>query len=133
MIFIALATRISVKHARFVRWLGRDHIVKWAGFVKGSIFYFTMTSIVMTINATVWLTLSPQWYRIFEGFSIVAICAAGNRLIFELVELYYAPADDEPDDVEIPLQNVSARFTAAGTYEQVIHDLNSNPSIAERG
>ena len=63
----------------------------------------------------------------------MAICAAGNRLIFELVELYYAPADDEPDDVEIPLQNVSARFTAAGTYEQVIHDLNSNPSIAERG
>ncbi|KAF8351166.1 hypothetical protein F5887DRAFT_1155349 [Amanita rubescens] len=130
-VFIALATRISIKHARFVRWLGRDHIVTWAGFIKYSIFYFTLTSVIVSVNATVWLTLSPQWYRIFEGFSIAALCAAGNRLIFELVELYYAPPDDAQQDIEIPLQVVSARYTAAGTYEQVVHDLNSNPSITE--
>ena len=53
-------------------------------------------------------------------------------MIFELVQLYYTPPDDEQqEDIEIPLQVISARYTAAGTYEQVVHDLNSNPSIAE--
>ena len=56
----------------------------------------------------------------------MAICAAGNRLIFKLVELYYAPSADEPEDIGIPLQNISARVSAAGTYEHVIHDLNSS-------
>ncbi|KAK2466464.1 hypothetical protein APHAL10511_002106 [Amanita phalloides] len=123
LVFIAVAMRVSIRHTRLVNSLGRNHIVTWAVFVKDSIFYFFLTSSLLAINAVVWLTLSPQWFRIFEGFSIAAICAAGNRLVFKLVELYYDPHEDNNDeDGDVALQNITST-TAVGIYEQVVHEL----------
>ncbi|KAF8631131.1 hypothetical protein AX15_002478 [Amanita polypyramis BW_CC] len=120
LVFVTLAVRIVIKHSRFIKWLPplrtNNRTVSWVVFIKDCVTYFTITSMVLVINAILWFTLIPEWRGIFLGFSVSALCAVGNRLMFNLVEIYYSQPDDESDNVA--LRDLSDdRMTRGNTTE----------------
>jgi len=95
LIFITLSVRIAMKHARYTNQMGGSRAGIWARFVQDSILYFSVTSIMLLGNAIIWMTLPPEWHITPLGFSIVAMCAAGNRLVFKVIQVYYDRSEDD--------------------------------------
>lgn len=129
LIFITLCVRIAIKHAHYSNLIYGTRTATWARFVQDCILYFAITSAVLLGNAVAWVTLPSEWYLVPMDFSIVIICAAGNRLVFRLIQVYHGPPDDEQKSLDqihmgdtLPLQ-----FVAGGS--EGVYDRNSGSSI----
>ncbi|KAM6495606.1 hypothetical protein JOM56_008312 [Amanita muscaria] len=129
LIFITLCVRIAIKHAHYSNLIYGTRTATWARFVQDCILYFAITSAVLLGNAVAWVTLPSEWYLVPMDFSIMIICAAGNRLVFRLIQVYHGPPDDEQKSLDqihmgdtLPLQ-----FVAGGS--EGVYDRNSGSSI----
>ncbi|KIL68264.1 hypothetical protein M378DRAFT_943488 [Amanita muscaria Koide BX008] len=129
LIFITLCVRIAIKHAHYSNLIYGTRTATWARFVQDCILYFAITSAVLLGNAVAWVILPSEWYLVPMDFSIMIICAAGNRLVFRLIQVYHGPPDDEQKSLDqihmgdtLPLQ-----FVAGGS--EGVYDRNSGSSI----
>ncbi|KAF8639811.1 hypothetical protein AX17_001070 [Amanita inopinata Kibby_2008] len=120
IIFVSLAVRIAIKHARYNRLLAKDRT--WEGFMYDSIVYFVITMAAFIGNAVSWTILPPEWHRLPLGFCVVSTCVIGNRLVLNLRRVYYGPSNHSEDE-GIPMEILSPlrtqRRRPRGNYKNV--------------